>query len=148
MLNTTEDTLTAFPAPATVICGCDEDAACSFHARALNMRTAMTILSCDCNGERACVMHADDLYDRGECEDHREEMRAFEDASADFYIPGWTPECQDDRDMDARILDDMLIEATSGDPAMARALLTLYPDEAFIQADLDAMRKHDAKDWD
>jgi hypothetical protein len=147
MLTTTEDTLTAFPAPATVICGCDEDAACSFHARALNMRTAMTILSCDCNGERACVMHADDLYDRGECEDHREEMRAFEDASADFYIPGWTPECQDDRDMDARILADMAAEAHDN-PDMAHALLTLYPDDAFTAADLAAMIKADAKDMD
>lgn len=147
MLTTTEDTLTAFPAIGTVICGCDEDAACSYHARAFNFGVAMTILSCDCNGDRACTMHADDLYDRGESEDNREEMRAFELASADFYIAGWTPDCQDSRDMDARILDDMLVEATSGDPAMARALLALYPDEAFIQRDLDAMRKHDAKDW-
>lgn len=123
MLNTTEDTLTAFPAPGTIICACDEDAACAFHAAALYTPPVP-------------VDTADDA------------RRTFEDASADFYIPGWTPDDADTREHDRKILDDMIVEATNGDPAMARVLLALYPDEAFIQRDLDAMRKYDAKDWD
>lgn len=57
----------------------------------------------------------------------------------------WTPDDEDSMEHDRKILADMIVEATNGDPAMARALLTLYPDESFIQSNLDALRKMDAK---
>jgi len=114
--------LTDFPAPGTVICGCDDDAACSFHAAALYTPPTPVDTACDAR-------------------------RAFEDAAADFYIAGWTPPEIDSREHDRKILADMAAEAHDN-PDMARALLTLYPDDAFTQSDLDAMRKHDAKDWD
>ena len=115
--------MTDFPAPGTVICGCDEDAACSFHAAALYDVQPVTVDTADT------------------------ERRSFEDASADFYIPGWTPEDVDEREHDRKILADMTAEAHDN-PDMARALLSLYPDDAFTADDLAAMRKHDAKDWD
>lgn len=65
----------------------------------------MTILVCDCGDARACDFHAHELYAMEQGEDHRDEQRAFEDASADFYLPGWTPDDQDARDLDAHILD-------------------------------------------
>ena len=114
--------MTNFPAPGTVICGCDEDAACSFHAAALY--TPPTPV---------------DTADT--------ERRTFEDASADFYIPGWTPEDEDSREHDRKILADMTAEAHDN-PDMAHALRTLYGDDTFTAADLAAMMKHDAKDWD
>lgn len=123
MLTTTEDTLAAFPAPGTTVCACDEDAACTFHAPALY------------GVQPTPVDTADDA------------RRTFEDASADFYIPGWTPEDVDTREHDRKILADMASEAHDN-PDMARAMLALYPDDAFSPADLAAMRKHDAKDWD
>lgn len=104
----------------------------------------MTILVCDCGDARACDFHAEELYAGEQGEDHREEQRAFEDASGDFYLPGWTPADQDARDRADAILADMAAEA-AGDPALARALLTLYPDDAFTAADLYAIRKADAK---
>jgi hypothetical protein len=64
----------------------------------------MTILVCDCNDSRACDFHAYDLYAIDEGEDHRDEQRAFADASADFYLPGWTPADEDAREYD-RTLD-------------------------------------------
>ena len=76
----------------------------------------------------------------------RAEQEAFRDAAADFHIPGWTPEDEDSREHDRKILADMTEEAYSN-PDMAHALLTLYHNDAFTQSDLDAMRKHDAKDW-
>ena len=108
----------------------------------------MTILICDCNRDRACPMHAADLYGHAPVtvDTADTDRRTFEDASADFYIPGWTPPEIDSREHDRKILADMASEAHDN-PDMARALLTLYPDDAFTQSDLDAMRKHDAKDW-
>lgn len=76
----------------------------------------MTVLSCNCDAERACLMHADDLYDDGV-----------------------------ENERDYRIIDQMASEARDN-PDFARALLTLYPDDAFTQNDLDAMRKADARD--
>jgi hypothetical protein len=122
MLTTTEDTLTAFPAPGTIICACDEDAACAFHAAALYGEQPVTVDTADT------------------------ERRSFEDASADFYIPGWTPDDVDTREHDRKILADMTAEAHDN-PDMAHALRTLYGDDTFTAADLAAMMKHDAKDW-
>jgi len=155
--------LTDFPAPGTVICGCDDDAACSFHAAALytpptpvdtacldaakvcercNHECDDATMGCDCGGienwgGNVCCA----------CKRADTNRRSFADASADFYIPGWTPEEIDSREHDRKILADMASEAHDN-PDMARALLTLYPDDTFTQSDLDAMRKHDAKDWD
>lgn len=123
MLNTTEDTLTAFPAPGTTVCACDDDAACAFHAASLYGNAPVPVDTADT------------------------ERRTFEDASADFHIPGWTPEDADTREHDRKILADMTAEAHDN-PDMAHALLTLYPDDAFTADDLAAMRKHDAKDWE
>lgn len=91
---------------------------------ALNPTYAMTILSCDCNVERACSMHADDLYGRPDTTDVEllEENRQFLDATADFYIPGWTPDDEDEREHDRKILADMADEE-EGVEAMNNALL-------------------------
>jgi len=110
---------------------------------------AMTILICDCNRDRACPMHAADLYGNAPVpiDTATDDRRTFEDASADFYIPGWTPPDFDTREHDRKILADMTAEAHDN-PDMAHALRTLYGDDAFTAADLAAMMKHDAKDWD
>ena len=151
MLTTTEDTLTAFPAPGTTICACDEDAACAFHAASLAPAKVCercdhecddATMGCDCGGienwdGNVCCA----------CKRADDARRTFEDASADFHIPGWTPEDADTREHDRKILADMTAEAHNN-PDMAHALLTFYPDDAFTADDLAAMRKHDAKDWD
>lgn len=64
----------------------------------------MTVLVCDCNGERACSYHAHDLYVRPEEENHDAERQSFVKASSDFYIPGWTPDCEDEREWDRAII--------------------------------------------
>lgn len=80
----------------------------------------MTILKCDCDDNRACDYHAEELYNR---------------------------EASDDREHTAHILDSMIEDAANGDPAMARALLALYGEDAFTPEDLAAIQKADAKDW-
>ena len=72
-----------FPAPGSTICGCDEDAACSFHAQSLYPRPDTT----DTEAET--------------------ERRSFLDATADFYIPGWTPADEDDREFSRKIIADI-----------------------------------------
>lgn len=67
----------------------------------------MTILVCDCSDARACDFHAGELYAGDDVEDHRDEQRAFLDATGDFYLPGWTPDDEDAREIRERILDDM-----------------------------------------
>lgn len=64
----------------------------------------MTILVCDCNGERACSYHAEGLYAREEGESHDAERQALNDAGSDFYLPGWTPDCEDDVEFDYVII--------------------------------------------
>ena len=105
-------------------------------------------MSCYCKNDTPCQPCLDTAHAEQASPDLRTAQESFLAATADFYIPGWTPEDEDEREWDRKILADMTEEAVNGDPAMARALLTMYPDEAFIQADLDAMRKADAKDMD
>ena len=82
----------------------------------------MTILVCDCNATRACTMHADELYSSQPTpvDTADTERRSFEDASADFHIPGWTPADVDEREHDRKILADMTAEAHDN-PDMAHA---------------------------
>lgn len=56
----------------------------------------------------------------------------------------WTPDDEDTREWDRKILADMVEEGKS-QPDMAHALLTLFADDNFTAADLDALRKMDAK---
>ena len=99
---------------------------------------------CYCKNDTPCQPCLDTARDEQNSPDLRAAQESFRDASADFYIPGWTPEDEDNRAHDRKILDDMAAEAFEN-PDMARALLTLYHDDAFTPADLDAMRKADAK---
>jgi hypothetical protein len=71
--------------------------------------------------------------------------RSFEAASADFYIPGWTPDDTDDMEHTLKILDDMREEAASN-PDMALALLNLYGEDVYSHADYRRDVKADAKD--
>lgn len=112
-----------FPYPGTVVCGCDDDAACSYHAAALYPRPDTT----DTEGE----------YQR----------HAFLAATADFYIPGWTPEDEDSREHDRKILDDMRAEAHDN-PDMAHALRTLYGEDVYSHADYLRDLKADVKGED
>jgi hypothetical protein len=80
----------------------------------------MTILICDCDSNRACTYHAEELYDRDQNGENEHTMN---------------------------ILDSMIEDARNGDTAMAGALLALYGDDIFTPADLDAIRKVDAKGW-
>ena len=73
-----------FPAPGSTICGCDDDAACSFHAPLLYDIPAPA-------------------QDTAAQADHRQ----FLDATADFYIPGWTPADEDDREFSRKIIADI-----------------------------------------
>jgi hypothetical protein len=129
MLNNTEAaTMSAntIPNPGTTICGCDEDAACSYHAAALYPRPDTT----DTEGE----------YQR----------HAFLAATADFHIPGWTPEDEDTREHDRKIVADMIAEADA-DPTIRRAMLALYGEEVFERytaADLARDLKADVKGED
>ena len=119
MLTTTEaDTMTAdtIPFPGTTICGCDDDAACSYHAEALYPRPD----TADKAGEAA--------------------HRTFLDATADFHIPGWTPVDEDSREHDRKILGDMIEEANA-DPAIRRMMLTLYPDDIFDRYNADDLAR-------
>jgi len=104
------------PHPGTEICGCDEDAACSFHAAA--------------------------LYDRPDTRDKDAEAahRTFLDATADFHIPGWTPEDEDSREHDRKIIGDMIEEANA-DPAIRCMMLTLYPDDIFDRYNADDLAR-------
>ena len=53
-------------------------------------------------------MHSHDLYSRAaEAADHDAERKAFMDAGADFYLPGWTPDDADARERDAQLLAAM-----------------------------------------
>ena len=154
-------------------CYCKNDTPCR---PCFSAGSFMTILVCDCNADRACAMHAEEQQPAKVCArcDHEcdeatmgcdcggvenwggnvccackradDSRRTFESASADFHIPGWTPEDVDSREHDRKILADMTAEAHDN-PDMAHALRTLYPDDAFTAADLAAMMKHDAKDW-
>ena len=72
--------MTPFPSLGTVVCGCDDDAACSYHAQL--------------------------LYPTPPTESHDAERQSFTDASRDFYIPGWTPDDTDAAMMDARIIEE------------------------------------------
>lgn len=119
-------TANTIPFPGTTICGCDEDAACQFHAEALYARPDTT----DTEAE----------YQR----------HAFLDATADFYIPGWTPEDEDTREHDRKIVADMIAEADA-DPTIRRAMLALYGEEVFERytaADLARDTKADVKGED
>ena len=73
------------------------------------MTMLMTILVCDCNADAACNMHAEELYARPDTADTagEEAHRSFLDATADFYIPGWTPDDEDSREHDRKIVADM-----------------------------------------
>jgi len=96
---------------------------------------------CYCRNDTPCQSCLDVAHTEQNSPDLLAAQRSFADASADFYIPGWTPEDEDSREHDRKILDDMTAEAHDN-PDMAHALLTLYPDDTFTQSDLDAMRKH------
>ncbi len=119
-------TANTIPFPGTTICGCDDDAACQFHAEALYARPDTT----DTEGE----------YQR----------HAFLAATADFYIPGWTPADEDAREHDRKIVADMIAEADA-DPTIRRAMLALYGEEVFERytaADLARDTKADVKGED
>jgi hypothetical protein len=73
-----------FPAPGTTVCGCDEDAACNYHAPMLY-----------------------DIPTPAVDTAAQDEQRQFLDATADFYIPGWTPDDEDAREFDRKILADI-----------------------------------------
>ena len=119
-------TANTIPHPGTTVCGCDEDAACSYHAEALYPRPD----TADKAGEAA--------------------HRTFLDATADFHIPGWTPADEDEREHDRKIIGDMIEEADA-DPTIRRAMLALYGEEVFERytaADLARDTKADVKGED
>lgn len=102
---------------------------------------------CYCRNDTPCQPCLDTAHAEQNSADLRAAQESFLAATADFHIPGWTPEDEDSRAHDRKIIEDMTAEAHDN-PDMARALLMLYPDDFFSKSDLDAMRKHDAKDWD
>jgi len=137
MTNTNENMI---PAPGTVICGCDEDAACSFHARAFTKEATMP---CYCKNDTPCQPCVDAFHE--DCD------RDGFNAAVAALMPSpvvddrnWTPDDEDDREHDRKILADMVAEGYEN-PDMAHALLTLFADDNFTAADLDALRKQDAK---
>ncbi len=103
-------------------------------------------MPCYCKNDTPCQPCLDTAHTEQTSADLRAAQEAFLAATADFYIPGWTPEDEDSREHDRKILADMTAEAHDN-PDMAHALRTLYHDDAFSPADLAAMMKHDAKDW-
>ena len=111
-----------FPAPGTVVCGCDEDAACSYHAKGLTMRF------CYCTNDTPCNRCVEEAHEEQSSPELIAQQESFLAATADFYIPGWTPEDEDAREHDRKILADMIEEAQSN-PDMAHALNTLYGEE-------------------
>jgi hypothetical protein len=127
-----------FPAPGTVVCGCDDDAACSYHAKGLPMRF------CYCTNDTPCNPCVEAAQEEQESPALLAEQRSFLDATADFYIAGWTPEDEDSREHDRKILADMKEEAQSN-PDMAHALRTLYADEVYSHADFLRDTKADVK---
>jgi hypothetical protein len=72
--------------------------------------------------------------------------RSFEAASADFYIPGWTPDDEDELQHTLKIIDDMREEAASN-PDMALALLNLYGDDVYSHEDYRRDVKADVSDY-
>jgi hypothetical protein len=84
----------------------------------------VTVLVCNCNDTAACGYHSEGLYVREDAsDDTASEQRQFLDATADFYIPGWTPDDEDAREFDRKILAD-------------------------ISEEVNALAKRDAKGWD
>jgi hypothetical protein len=124
------------------------------------MTTTENTMPCYCTNDtpcRPCVDAAHDAADREAFntavaalrveDDADTERRSFEDASADFYIPGWTPEEIDSREHDRKILADMVEEA-HGNPDMAHALHTLYGEDVYSHADYLRDLKADVKGED
>ena len=127
-----------FPAPGTVVCGCDDDAACSYHAKGFTMRF------CYCTNDTPCNPCLDAAHTEQSSPALLAEQRSFADATADFHIPGWTPEDEDTREHDRKILADMKEEAESN-PDMAHALRALYGDDVYSHADYIRDTKADVK---
>lgn len=101
---------------------------------------------CYCRNDTPCQTCLDKFHVERMAEEFN---KAVEDYAAEVVQRveddrNWTPDDEDDMEHTRKILDDMVEEGKSN-PDMANALLSLYPDESFEDADLAALRKMDAK---
>ena len=99
---------------------------------------------CYCRNDTPCQPCLDTAHAEQGSAAILDAQRSFLDATADFYIPGWTPEDEVAREHDRQILADMVEEAASN-PDMAHALRALYPDDVYSHADLLRDTKADVK---
>lgn len=62
-------------------------------------------MTCYCRNDTPCQPCLDIAYEEQASTSILDAQAAFLSASADFYIPGWTPDDEDARNSDINLLD-------------------------------------------